>query len=373
MGAVCVSADRSAVLRMDSVARLRALEGAWRALERDAQPPTCDFAWALACALHSRSALRILAAPTPDGLGAIAPLVVAGPRRDRLELLGMRDLGEPTDLVYADACHVAALAAALARSGSGLFLGRVPQESPVERALRDAYRGRGVVVARRAAAAPFIELDAGWRRPGGNLNGGRRSDLRRARRRAAAIGSVGFEMHLPDGDSAPALLRDAFAIEASGWKGETGTALASDARLGALYRAYALAEARAGRLRLAFLTVGGRRVAMQLGVEKGARFWLLKMGYDQSFRSCSPGTLLLLDAVRWAADRGLESFELMGVPEPWTAVWTDRARPQVAIAAYPARLKALPHLASDGLLYVGKAFDREGRDSGASGEATRSR
>ena len=110
-----------------------------------------------------------------------------------------------------------------------------------------------------------------------------------------------------------------------------------------------LAEASAadGCLRVAVLRIGGQTAAMQLAVEQGRRLWLLKIGYDERFARCSPGTLLLLETMRWAAGAELEAVELLGRREPWTRFWTDEARDCVAIHAYPATLHGVRSIVSD--------------------------
>jgi len=129
------------------------------------------------------------------------------------------------------------------------------------------------------------------------------------------------------------LLEEAFQVEASGWKGHKGTALASDLLRQSFYRRYAAAACEKGILRLSLLRIGGRAAAMQFAVEWGKRFWLLKIGYDEEFSRCSPGTLLMLETLRYAAGRGLQSYEFLGVVEPWLAAWTKQVRTCVMLRA----------------------------------------
>ena len=100
-------------------------------------------------------------------------------------------------------------------------------------------------------------------------------------------------------------------------------------------------------LRIGLLRIGDTPVAMQLGVEWGGRFWLLKIGYDEAFSRCSPGSLLMVEMVRRAAGRGLTSYELLGVSEQWTRMWTRRERPCVSLRAYPATCTGAAALATD--------------------------
>jgi proline dehydrogenase len=75
---------------------------------------------------------------------------------------------------------------------------------------------------------------------------------------------------------------------------------------------------------------------MQLAVEWSGRYWLYKIGYDEKYARCSPGTLLMLHVLRDAAARGLTGFELMGDAEAWIAdLWTREAHECVRVRIYP--------------------------------------
>src|SRR5207247_3695751 len=132
-----------------------------------------------------------------------------------------------------------------------------------------------------SGGTPTIALDG--QEPESRLSSRRRSDLRRARRHAEAMGEVTSEVLAPSPQEVPALLAEAIAIEARSWKARAGTALASDPVRRGFFERYALAAAADGTLRLAFLRIGGQGAAMQIAVECGRRFWLLKIGYDERF------------------------------------------------------------------------------------------
>ena len=330
------------------VAALDGLAEAWDALAAPALSPMQQYAWARACAatFTGRRELHVVAVDESAGF-AVAPLVRRRDGLGRVEFLGALELGEPADVIAADDASLALLAEALVRSGHPLLLKRIPAESPLVPALVRAYRGRGLVVHRRLAGFPWIALDASWTCPEERLNAGRRSDLRRARRIADGIGPVHVEVLSPSPADLGRLLREAFAVEAAGWKGRAGTALACDLVRQTFFRRYADAACRRGMLRIGFLRIGSTAVAMHLGVEWGGRFWLLKIGYDEGFSRCSPGSLLMAEMVRRAAGRGLTSYELLGVPEPWTRMWTRLERPCVSLRAYPATGTGAAALAID--------------------------
>lgn len=336
--------------RAESIDEVDALEDAWRMLAGEVDSPLAQFSWTRACltAFSTGAMPHVVALRRHDKLVAVAPLVkkrLHGVRR--LMLAGLSDLHEPMDLVWTDERALQRLIAALARGGTPLFFERMPANSLSLRKLKRGYCCRAIVIARPQATCPFIALDESWLEPEGHLNSGRRSDFRRARRKAEQLGQVTTEIRTPDLNELPDLLDTAFDVEAKSWKGETGTALAHDAHRAVFYRQYAEAACVEGILRICFLRIGDRVAAMQLAVEHGGGFWLLKVGYDSRFAACSPGLLLMRDTIRYAVEAGLSSYEFLGRAETWTRVWTSTEHPYVSLRVYPLGVRGLAALAAD--------------------------
>jgi CelD/BcsL family acetyltransferase involved in cellulose biosynthesis len=331
------------------VEALDALSDAWGALAGQSGVPMQDYAWIRAAAARfaADGRLHVVVAGTPPNLTAIAPLVRSCHKDACLELLGTNEMIEPMDFLYATPAALAVLTDALAGFRDHLFLNRLPAQSAVVTALRRSYRGRGIVICRPEPGCPWIPLDAGWREPEQQLTARRRSDLRRSRRIAERMGPVAFDVVRPTPEALGPLLDEAFGVEAAGWKGAEGTALTDDPVREHLYRRYATAACAKGTLLVCFLRIGGRAAAMQLALTAGDRFWLLKIGYADAFARCSPGTLLMLETLRYAAAHGLQSYELLGTEEPWTQLWTSHVRPCVSLRAYPASVRGLAGLAAD--------------------------
>src|SRR5919198_3345164 len=140
--------------------------------------------------------VRFFAAGAPDAPAAIAPFVARLRGPERLELLG-GELHEEIDVLGADVDALAALARELAARKTPLLLRRVPAGSPFVRAVRKAYAGRGVVLLRAMPGSPYLPLDARCLEPEQLFCSRRRADLRRARRRAEALGEVRAEVVAP--------------------------------------------------------------------------------------------------------------------------------------------------------------------------------
>jgi CelD/BcsL family acetyltransferase involved in cellulose biosynthesis len=328
---------------------LKSFERGWDLLAEGRGSPTQHYIWAAAFAdaYDDARRLRLLSIGQQGAPSALAPLIEGAGLHGRLEALGARQLYEPSDFLYADPRAARALAEALVQEGRAVWLARVPADSPLPAAMEAAYRGRGLVRITPTSGCPYIELGRGWSEPERQFNAGRRSDFRRALRHAGRLGKVSFEVRAPDPVELPALLDEAWALEAAGWKGVKGSTLACDARRGEFFRRYALAACQKGILRLCFMRIDGRAVAMQLATECAGRLWLLKIGYDEAFERCSPGNLLMLHTVGYAARRGLRSYEFLGCKTPWTEVWTRSVRACVAVRAYPLTARGVAALGVD--------------------------
>jgi hypothetical protein len=343
------AASMQFIQRFSHLDQLGQLAGVWDSLAANSANPMQQYIWARACAeaFDAHSRLQTVVVGSAGHPGAIAPLVKHGSLGSRLEMLGVRELYEPMDFLYANLTQLSALAEALAEMGAVLSLGRLPADSPVIAALRKAYRLRGWIHTLPAASYPYISLNADWMEPERQFNAGRRSDFRRAQRNAEKIGPVSYEMASPTPAMLEPLLEEVYAVEGAGWKADNGTALAVDTALGDFYRRYAAAASEKGILRLFFLRIGGRAAAMQMAVEWNDEFWLLKIGYDEQFSRCSPGTLLMLHTLKYAATRGLGSYEFLGLTESWTSNWTQTLRPCVSLRVYPLKWQGIATLAGD--------------------------
>jgi CelD/BcsL family acetyltransferase involved in cellulose biosynthesis len=133
------------------------------------------------------------------------------------------------------------------------------------------------------------------------------------------------------------LLTDGFRLEGSGWKAEQGSAIASAPERERFYRRVAAWAAERGWLRLGFLTVEGRRVAFDFGIEADGAFYIPKGGFDVEYRKLGPGQLLTYAGVKRAFETGLETYELLGQQDEYKRQWTSDTRERLRLQAFPRR------------------------------------
>jgi CelD/BcsL family acetyltransferase involved in cellulose biosynthesis len=341
--------------------RDQAMVRAWERLERAACLPvqSYTFASALSSTLLAEDPIDVYYITGAGGAAALLPLCREPGPLGRSRMIGPREVFEPGDALCRSPEAARHLARALARESRPLLFERIPADSWLIPALRAELRGKGLVSVRPAVPTPTIALDPGWKDPDSRFNSGRRSDFRRAARRAADLGEVSFEMLSPRPEEFDALFDQAIQVEVCSWKKEAGTAIAVDRQKESFFRHFFRSACEQGTFRLAFMRIDGRVVAMQMALECLDRYWLFKIGFDERFARCSPGTLLMLHTLSWAAKRGLHHYELLGHVEPWIAqFWTRDRHDCVHLRTYPFNMKGAAVLAADAAVWLRNAAAR---------------
>ena len=193
--------------------------------------------------------------------------------------------------------------------------------------------------------SPYLPLPKTYEEVEKALDGKFRQNLRRRRRRLAEQGEVRYQ--LVDGKDAGALdtaLADLFEIEAGGWKGKDGTAIAQRPELVGFYTQIARDAAKRGALALGRLTLAGRPIAAHLSIVHGKRHSLIKIGYDESLHEHSPGQQMVAEAIRDSCARGLVEFDFLGPCMQWKLDWESRLRTHRWLTIFrPGRQGRLVH------------------------------
>jgi CelD/BcsL family acetyltransferase involved in cellulose biosynthesis len=122
-------------------------------------------------------------------------------------------------------------------------------------------------------------------------------ELRRQRNRLAEHGAVRFDVARESGDVAVAI-EIFLTLEASGWKGQRGTALGQHAGDAAFIRRATLALAGTGQCEIVTLRAGDTAVASAIVLRHQDRAFYFKLGVDERFAKFSPGVQLTLDLTR---------------------------------------------------------------------------
>lgn len=306
-----------------------AVEQSWEALaERVGGSPFVRPGWALPWhASYGRGRLTLLAAFDGHDLVAGMPVelrgrVVASPTNwhtPEYEILAEDEQGRS-----------ALVEAALRMNRQRLHLAFVDDEL-VGQVRRQATRARQRVISRVLEEGPYIDLSGSFADYERALDKHMRAELGRRRRRLEELGRVDLVIHeSADTDALTAF----FTVEAAGWKGSNGTAIAAEPPTKDFYTRVACWAGDKKWLRLALLTVDGRAVAGDFALQYGLTHYLLKTGFDPEFRRYGVGKLLRLSMVERAFADGVRRYEFLGVADPWKLEWTSTLRRQLIVQAF---------------------------------------
>jgi CelD/BcsL family acetyltransferase involved in cellulose biosynthesis len=191
------------------------------------------------------------------------------------------------------------LIAAAQDGAHALLLPSLPIDGAAARALRDAVpfghpEPKAINCHQRALLDANGEPDAMLRTA---LGAKKLKELRRQRHRLADAGEVTLRVARTAAELTQAL--DAFlAIEAAGWKGARGTALATDPGDTAFIRQAVASLSEGGQIEILTLLRGDDPIAAGIVLRHLRRAFFFKMAYDEQVARLSPGVQLTLDLTR---------------------------------------------------------------------------
>ena len=151
-----------------------------------------------------------------------------------------------------------------------------------------------------------------------------RGNIRKILRKLENEGSIKVH-HLDKAD--PTILQRLYEMEASGWKGEKGNAILLRQADQTFWDEITQWGQQFGFLSLHALEMQGQIVGGSVGLTYRDRYYGLKLGWDERYRSYSLGHLLVLSNLETCLKRGLSEFHMMGLRSPWKEQWTAKVRP----------------------------------------------
>jgi CelD/BcsL family acetyltransferase involved in cellulose biosynthesis len=179
-----------------------------------------------------------------------------------------------------------------------IFLPHMGDGGPVMAGLRAvADRRRSpieVIATRQRALLRPSQAEAGRSASGWAPSSSTRKKWRQHRRRLAELGPLATTRHRTAIEVAE-VLEEFLKLEASGWKGRNGTAVAGEPARADFVRSAFRDMAGAGHVDIAALRLDGRAIAIQVMLRAGAGVFTWKIAYDEALGDYSPGTLLVED------------------------------------------------------------------------------
>ncbi len=283
------------------------------------------------CRIGSGERLRVLVAREGGSPVAAVPMLKRG-----LRLVALSDTDSDSfDMVCVDDSSVQVAVARELAKCTYVRLDRLDGSSPLMENVND---GDDWTV-RRALHAPYIVTADGIDPVLAEMGKKLRNNVRRGERHLGAMGEVSIETSTPK-EHVSSALEQSLVLEAAGWKGRIGRAVANSPAKLSFYRGLAELAIVNDWLRLGVLRLDDRIVAFNFDLEYQGRLFGLITAYDEELdKKCSPSHVLLLKTLEDCAERGVESYELGGGNDnSWKLRWTSHTRQRYDVIGFGQNL-----------------------------------
>lgn len=156
-----------------------------------------------------------------------------------------------------------------------------------------------------------------------NVGAKRRSEFRRLRSRLAELGRLEVR-ELAFADEVEAWSLDFLALEARGWKGKAGSAMAANPATAAFFRSVIADGFAAGRLSFLRLDLDGRPLAMLTTLLAPPGAFGFKSAFDEDYARFSPGILLQIENLKSLGRPGIAWTDSCACENhPVASLWSE--------------------------------------------------
>jgi CelD/BcsL family acetyltransferase involved in cellulose biosynthesis len=317
-----------------SVEAFEPLRAEWNRIALPARNPFLTHEWQLAW-WRAFGGDRVRALLLRDGEDQLlAGACIVSSSRRGIESAA-NDYSDDWDVVAADPPSRAAIWREIASlRGRTLTFEGVPGASEAAEA-RDALADAGYRVSMvEQQQSPYLALPDSWDQLLAGLSRNHRSQIRRQWKRLGEEGELRVTTRRGVEPELSSDLDRFFALEASGWKGEAGTAILDDPAAKVLYSEFAQVAAEQGRLRLYLLELDGELIAADYSCVIGDAAFLIKTCFDERHSKLAPGAVLRAEAIRAAIEEGLAIYEFLGGPDPYKTRWPGELRARMLVRGY---------------------------------------
>ncbi len=165
-----------------------------------------------------------------------------------------------------------------------------------------------------------------------------RRNLARHQRKIEDLGELVYQVaQTDDTDELSAAMQNFLRLEASGWKGESGTDISKDANLTAFYEGLLGFTQQELKLEIHQLHLANNCIATQIALRCGRTLYLIKIAYDESQAAYSPGSLLLWQTMQRCVEDDTQTLSLVSAPN-----WASRWKPNVFPVWHVTRFSNTP-------------------------------
>jgi CelD/BcsL family acetyltransferase involved in cellulose biosynthesis len=216
-------------------------------------------------------------------------------------------------------------------------LPRLPEDSPVINLSHRGPSGARLFLDYDGTGS-FVNTTGSFESYRAGLSANFRKNLKKAGKKLEQLAGVRTEF-VKSCRQDDSLFRQFTNLEASGWKGREGTAVAQSASINEFYRVLTSRLAESHVLEWHFLYAEGKPIATHLAAHINRRLVVTKIAYDEEYSRCSPGNLLFHAVL----ERAFESDDVDVVDcltdMVWHRNWQMDRRRYYNVLLFPKRMK----------------------------------
>jgi hypothetical protein len=211
-----------------------------------------------------------------------------------------------------------------------LWLCGLDPEGPTFALLARHFYGSCAVLQGPSTSRHVASLEGGFDAWFGRRSRRFRASIRRAIRQAESAGIVAEWVEgLDDAATRSEVYDRALAVDDASWKGASDQGLRAT-EMASFYDHMTSRLATSGDLRVVFLRLGDRDIAMGFGAVFGGVFRGLQMSYDAEFGRYSPGNLIQVELIRRLCEDGVLIYDL-GTDIGYKGRWAEPGLETVAL------------------------------------------
>jgi len=304
------------------------------------QPFVALNCWRMLC--RDEGELTVFAVRRGGRLVGVAPLARSGGAVRKWTAPSHAEVGRVVFAMTEDpAAILVAVFESLRRHGCDVIeIPTVTTESPLYAGLRTAAEAAGFTfVEDLTCMVPYKSMIGGWDAFWKTINGDTRRKFGQQERRLQKLGSLDYAVW-HGGEGLGGLLDECFEIEASGYKGERGTAIKFREAEGRFWRQFTADAAAAGLLWIYTLRLDGRLISYEISIKCGGVLYAMKHGTDVRVEAQAPGNALHLNIFKQEVAAGdCHTFDFAGELSEWKRRWSKDAWSMMGIRLFAPNAK----------------------------------
>ncbi|MGB6300678.1 MAG: GNAT family N-acetyltransferase [Rivularia sp. (in: cyanobacteria)] len=221
----------------------------------------------------------------------------------------------------------------------GFIFDRLPENSPTIDVLENL--SGFTLIKEFDSVGAFLKMAGNFAEYRASLSGNFRSNLNKASKKLHKLSNVKISF-FNENQATAECLTQLIEVEAKSWKKDAGTAISDSPTDMKFFQNLTQRLSAAGFLEWQILEAEGKTIAINFAVRLKSSILIWKLSYDPSYSKCSPGSILLEEAVKLAYEsEDIDEINLM-TDHSWYDSWKMEKRRYYNLKLY--QNKPIPFL-----------------------------